>query len=371
MTRVPFLDLKAQIAPLRAEMLAAAARVLDSGMYALGPEVEAFEREFAALHGATHAVAVNSGTSALHLALQALEIGPGDEVIVPALTFVASAAAVRYVGARPLFVDVIEDTATIDPQAVQAAVTERTRAVMPVHLYGQCAAMQPLQQLCRQRGLHLIEDAAQAHLARQNGACAGTFGSAAAFSFYPGKNLGACGEGGLVFAGDEAAAQRMRVLRDWGQTRKYHHEFFGHNYRMDALQAALLQVKLPHLAEWTRARQRHAASYDRLLQGLPLQLPVRSPHNEHVYHLYTVRVPAQRDLVRARLAERGIDSGIHYPVPVHLQPAYSVPEFPRGAFPVAEKIAATTLSLPMYAELTQEQIERVATALSEVLDELD
>jgi dTDP-4-amino-4,6-dideoxygalactose transaminase len=370
-SRVPFLDLSAQIGPLRDEMLAATARVLDSGMFALGPEVEAFEREFASLHGARHAVAVNSGTSALHLALQALGIGPGAEVIVPALTFVATAAAVRYVGARPVFADVSEDTATLDPAAVEAAITEHTRAVMPVHLYGQCAPMEPLQKVCQREGLHLIEDAAQAHLARQNGRSAGTFAAAGAFSFYPGKNLGACGEGGLVFAAEEPVAQQMRVLRDWGQSRKYHHEYFGHNYRMDALQAALLRVKLPHLAAWTQARREHAACYDRYLDGLPVQRPVRAAHNEHVYHLYTVRVRSGRDRVRAQLAERGVDTGIHYPVPVHLQPAYRDPQFPPGTFPVAERIAATTLSLPMFAELTEEQIERVATALREVLHELD
>lgn len=370
MNGVPFLDLQAQMAPLREEMLQATARVFDSGRFALGPEVEAFEQEFAAMHRAGHAVAVNSGTSALHIALQALGVGPGDEVIVPALTFVASAAAIRYAGARPVYVDVRADTGTIDVHQVERAITDKTRGIMPVHLYGQCADMAPLVKIAERRALVLVEDAAQAHLATHGGSSPGSWGPAAAFSFYPGKNLGACGEGGLALTSRPDLAEKMRTLRDWGQSRKYHHDVFGHNYRMDALQAALLRVKLPHLPGWTRARQEHAKRYDALLAGLPLERPHTDPSNDHVFHLYTVRL-AHRDRVREKLSQRGIETGIHYPIPVHVQPAYRDAAFPPGSLPVAEHIAATTLSLPMYPELTEQQIERVATALREVMYELD
>ncbi len=366
MIRVPFLDMAAQIAPLRAAMLEATGRVLDSGCFCLGPEVEAFEQEFAALHDCRYGVGVNSGTSALHLALQACDVQAGDEVITTALTFVATSAAIRYAGARPVYADVDPDSATLDWRAVERRIGPRTKAILAVHLYGQPCALEPLAALAEKHGLTLLEDAAQAHLSRYRGRPVGSFGRAAAFSFYPGKNLGACGEGGIVVTSDSQLAERMRRLRDWGQTRKYQHDEFGYNYRMDALQGALLRVKLPHLPTWTAARRRLARRYDELLATLPLQVWRESEGCESAFHLYTVGVP-DRDEVRAQMRRRGIDCGVHYPVPVHLQPAYRDPDFPAGSLPVTEAICANTLSLPLYPELSEAQQEAVVAALRELL----
>lgn len=366
MNRVPFVDLQAQIRPLQPQLLAATERVLQSSQYCLGPEVEAFEAEFGAMHETLYAVGVSSGTAALHLALQAAGVGPGDEVVTSPLTFVATAAAIRYVGARPVYADVEEHTGTLCPSAVEAALSPRTRALLPVHLHGQPGRLSELREVARKHNLLLIEDACQAHLARHHGQPVGTFGLAAAFSFYPAKNLGACGEAGLLVTNEPDVAEQARELRDWGQSRKYQHDRFGHNYRMDALQAAFLRVKLPHLSAWTSARQRLAQRYDELLSELPLTLPGRTPENEPVFHLYAVRVE-NRDEVKEQLHARGVDCGIHYPVPVHMQPAYRDPAFPPGSFPVAEGIARTTLSLPLFPELTEGQQDRVAAALREVL----
>jgi dTDP-4-amino-4,6-dideoxygalactose transaminase len=363
---VPFLDLRAQAASLADELDLAVREVIRSGHYVLGEAVEAFEQSFATACGASHAVAVNTGTSALHLALLAAGIGPGDEVITVPMTFVATVAAILYAGATPRFVDIDPETGTLDPRALAAAVTPRTKAVMPVHLHGRLADMTAINTIAAQHGLTVIEDAAQAHLAHQDGRPAGSLGHVGCFSFYPGKNLGACGEGGALVTNDPLIARRARTLRDWGQEEKYVHVMKGFNFRMDAIQGAVLGVKLRHLEAWTAARRRIATSYDRQLGGLDLQLPARAAEGEHVHHVYAIRVD-KRDLVRQRLAETGITTGIHYPIPVHLQPAYADLGYGRGDFPQTEAFAATTLSLPIFAELTSSQVDQVCDSLGTIL----
>jgi dTDP-4-amino-4,6-dideoxygalactose transaminase len=359
---IPFLDLGAQHRALAPELEAAVARVLRSGQFVLGPEVEAFEAAFARYCGTRFAVAVNTGTSALHLALLAAGVGPGDEVITTPMTFVATVAAILYVGARPVLADIDPLTWTIDPARAAAAVTPRTKAILPVHLHGRMADMDPIMALADAHGLVVVEDAAQAHGAEYRGRRAGSLGDAGCFSFYPGKNLGACGEGGAVVTDDAGLAETIRTLRDWGQASKYHHVLKGFNHRMDGIQGALLGVKLPHLDAWTEARRRHAARYDALLAGSGVRIPAPCPDGRHVHHVYAVELP-DRDAVRRRLAEAGIATGAHYPVPVHLQPAYADLGYRRGDFPIAERFAERTLSLPMYPELSADQIARVAKVL--------
>jgi dTDP-4-amino-4,6-dideoxygalactose transaminase len=360
---IPFVDLRAQYQSIKAELDAAVAGVLESGQYVLGPEVAAFEREFAGTIGVKHAIAVNSGTSALHLALLTHGIGRGDEVVTVSMTFIATAAAIAYTGATPVFVDVDPVRYTMDPDKLEAALTSRTKAIMPVHLYGQMADMDPILAIARRRGIPVIEDAAQAHRATdEKGRYAGSLGAAAAFSFYPGKNLGACGEGGLLVTNDAGIDQQARVLRDWGQTRRYEHAVLGYNYRMDGVQGAILRVKLGHLEAWTTARRAHAARYDRLLSGSAISIPVAPSNAGHVYHIYAARTP-HRDQFRAHLEVAGVSTGIHYPVPVHLQPAFRDLGYTRGDFPVSERIGAEEVSLPMFAELTEQQIDTVVNAV--------
>ena len=359
---VPFVDLGAQYRSIKPEIDAAIARVLDSAQFVLGPEVEAFEREFAAFCGTAHGVAVNSGTSALHLALLAADIGPGDEVITVPFTFVASVAAIDYTGARPVFVDVDDRSLTMDPSAIEAAITPRTKAIIPVHLYGQTADMDPIREIASRHGLTVIEDAAQAHGATYKGRPAGSLGDLGCFSFYPSKNLGAYGEGGIVVTDRDDYAARIRLLRDWGQDSKYHHAVRGFNARMEGFQGAILRVKLRHLPAWTDARRQHAARYHALLADAGLRLPGEMPYATHVYHLYTVRSGGRDDL-RAALAADGIHSGLHYPIPVHLQSAYADLGYSRGDFPVSEQAADEVLSLPMFPEMTGEQIETVAASV--------
>ena len=325
-----------------------------------------FERDFAAYCGSRHAIAVNSGTSALHLALVSAGIGPGDEVITVPMTFVATVAAILYAGATPRFVDIDAATWTMDPAALEEAITPRTRAIMPVHLHGSVADMEPIVEIARARGLVLIEDAAQAHGAQYRGSRAGAIGDLGCFSFYPGKNLGACGEGGAVVTDRDDLAERIRMLRDWGQAERYRHVLPGYNYRMDAIQGAVLAVKLRYLERWTEARRDAAAAYQALLADLPVGRPAACDRNSHVWHVYAVRV-RERDRLRAQLAEAGVSTGIHYPVPVHLQPAYASLGYRRGDFPIAEQLAEQTLSLPMFPELTRAQIECVGAALSTLL----
>ena len=364
-TLVPFLDLKAQFRAIGPELPAAVSRVLESGSYVLGQSVEAFEQEFAAYCGTRHAVAVNSGTSALHLALLAAGIGAEDEVVTVPMTFVATVAAILYAGATPRFVDVEPDTLTMDAAALQGAITPRTKAIIPVHLHGRMAEMDRILEVARARGLIVIEDAAQAHGAEYGGRRAGSLGDLGCFSFYPGKNLGACGEGGAVVTDSADMAQKMRILRDWGQAERYHHVLRGFNYRMDSVQGAVLAVKLRHLDAWTEARRGLALHYDALLAGTAVERPAAAEGREHVWHVYAVRT-RERDRVRQRLGECGIATGIHYPIPVHMQPAYADLGYGPGSFPISESFAAETLSLPLFPELTRGQIELVCETLGEI-----
>jgi dTDP-4-amino-4,6-dideoxygalactose transaminase len=360
---IPFLDLAGQHAPLRPAIDAAVKRVLDSGQYILGPEVEAFEREFAACCGGGHGIAVNSGTSALHLALLGAGIGPGDEVITTPFTFVATASAICNAGARPVFVDIDPASFTIDPAQIAAAITPRTRAIIPVHLYGQPADMDPIVDIARRHGLTVIEDACQAHAAEYKGRPVGSLGDFACFSFYPGKNLGAFGEGGLVIARDGAAARIVRMLRDWGQERKYEHVMPGFNFRMDGLQGAILRVKLPHLDAWTESRREAARRYQDLLADKEVVVPREMSYARHVYHVYAVRT-ADRPGLQRRFDEAGVQTGIHYPTPVHMQPAYADLGYREGDFPHAEAAAREVLSLPMFPGLSAAQQQVVAGVLA-------
>ncbi len=360
---VPFVDLQAQLRHIHSDVDAALRRVLERADFILGPEVALFEEEFAAYCGTRHAVGVDSGTSALELILRGLGIGPGDEVITVANSFVATALAISYTGATPVLVDAAERTATMTADAVEAALTSRTRAIMPVHLYGQPADMDPILDVARRHDLAVVEDACQAHGARHRGRRVGSLGTAAAFSFYPSKNLGALGDGGMVVTSDEALASEIRRLRTYGQAAKNQSVTVGYNKRLDELQAAVLRVKLRHLDSWNAARVSHANGYDELLRGSePIRLPVVRPDADPVWHLYVVDVEG-RDAVRERLAQMGISTGIHYPIPIHRQPAYAELGYAPGSLPVSEARAATCLSLPMYAELSDAVIERVADAL--------
>jgi dTDP-4-amino-4,6-dideoxygalactose transaminase len=360
---IPFVNLKAEYRSIKPEIDAAVARVFETGQFVLGDEVAAFEREFAAACGAAHGVAVSSGTAALQLALIAAGVGAGDEVITVPFTFVATAASILYTGSRPVFVDVDPRSFTMDPARVEAAITPRTRAIMPVHLYGQPADMDPIRDIATRHGLMVIEDAAQAHAARYKGRPAGGLGDLACFSFYPSKNLGAYGEGGMVTTDRAEFADHLRLLRNWGERTKYEHVVAAFNARMQGLQGAILRVKLRHLERWTDSRRRHAARYNTLLKDSGLGLPEEMPYARHVYHLYTVRV-RDRAAVRASLDAAGIQTGLHYPVPVHLQPAYADLGYRAGQFPESERAAAEVLSLPMFPELTSDQIAIVGEALT-------
>ncbi len=367
---IPFLDLKAQAASLEAELMAAAKRVITSGQFVLGEEVIAFERELADWCGVRHSVGTSTGTSALHLALLAGGIGPGDEVITVPHTFVATTAAIRLCGATPVFVDVDPRSHTLDPARIDAALTAKTRAILPVHLYGQPADMDPIMAIATRHRLLVVEDACQAHGARYKGRPVGSIGHLAALSFYPGKNLGACGEAGAVLTNDTAFCERVKILRDWGQDRRYHHLVEGFNYRMDSIQAAFLRVKLPYLEAWTSARRRNAERYRELLTGADLGLPQEMPYSKHVYHLYAI-ASRHRDALQTALTSRGIGTGLHYPTPVHLQPCFSYLGYREGMFPNAERAAREELSLPMFAELTEVQLMEVAKVVREEARKLE
>jgi dTDP-4-amino-4,6-dideoxygalactose transaminase len=367
---IPLLDLQAQYRSIKSEIDAAVAAVLESGRFVLGEHVAQFERDFATFCQTTEAVAVNSGTSALHLALLATGIGPGDEVITVPFTFIATISAILYTGARPILVDIEPDTYCIDVAGIERVITPRTKAIMPVHLYGHPANMDALMALARKHDLLVIEDAAQAHGAEFHDRRVGGIGHIGCFSFYPGKNLGGYGEGGALVTSNADYAAKARLLRNWGDAGKYQHIVQGYNYRMDALQGAILAVKLRHLPRWTESRRALAASYSRLLRGIfgghlkdtGIQLPVERPACRHVYQLYTIRVP-ERDKLRSALEAEGIQSGVHYPVPAHLQPAFSVLGYKVGDFPVSEQAAQEVLSIPLYPEMTQQQLATVATAI--------
>ena len=362
--RILFNDLRPQYAAIRQEIDAVIAGVVQRGWFVLGPEVEAFEAEFAAYCGAQYAVGVGSGTEALHLALWAADLKPGDEVITVAHTAVPTINAISLTGARPVFVDVDPTTYTMDADSSAAAVTSRTRALLPVHLYGHPADMGPLQELAQTYRLWLIEDAAQAHGAEYCGARTGQLGHLAAFSFYPTKNLGAYGDGGMVVTDAPALAERIRLLRNYGQTDRYHHQIEGLNSRLDEIQAAILRVKLRYLETWTAARRERAARYAAALPDV--RTPGEATWARHVYHLYAVHVP-RRDEVQQALLAAGIGTLVHYPVPAHLQPAYAYLGVGRGSLPVTERLASEELSLPLYPELPLEQVDEVAATLRRVL----
>lgn len=362
---IPFVDLKTPHRELRDEILGAWKRLLEDAAFVGGPEVERFESELAAHTGTAHAVGMASGTDALRLALIGMGLSAGDEVITVPHTFIASTEAISQAGGRPVFVDVDPVTATLDPTRVEAAITPRTRFLMPVHLYGQTADMGPLQEIARRHDLQILEDACQAHGAEYRGVRAGRLGRAAAFSFYPGKNLGACGEGGAVTTDDETLAARMRMLRDHGQAQKYRHEFEGWNGRLHSIQAAALRIKLRHLDAWNEARRSRARRYARGLAGSGVDVPLEAPGRKHVWHLYVVR-HAERDRLQAALGDGGIGTGLHYPVPLHLQKAYAGLGLGQGAFPESERWASQCLSLPLFPDMTDDQVDRVCEAVRAV-----
>ncbi len=369
---VPLLDLTAQWRPLRDEILAAITRVCDSQRFILGAEVDSLERELAALLRAPHAVGVSSGTDALVCALMALDIGPGDEVITSTYSFFATAGSIVRLGATPVLVDIDPATFNIDVDAVGAAVTPRTKAIMPVHLFGQCADMDPLIETATRAGVPIVEDAAQAIGSTYKGRQAGTLGPLACFSFFPSKNLGAFGDAGLITAADDRVAERVRLLRNHGAERQYFHRLVGGNFRLDALQAAVLRVKAPHLESWTAGRRRNAARYRGLFDAAGLldrvTLPVESPDGLHIYNQFVIRVPS-RDRVKARLADAGIGSAIYYPVPFHLQECFAGLGYREGAFPHAEAAARESLALPIFPELSDAQQAHVVDTIRRVLSE--
>jgi len=366
--KVPYLDLKAQYESIRGEIGDAIQQVLDRTAFAGGPFVAQFEKEFAAFCGTRFSAGVGSGTDALWMALLALGVGPGDEVVTVPDTFIATAEAISWCGAKPVFVDVDPITYNMDPSKVEAAITPKTRAIIPVHLFGQMANMDPILAIARKRRLFVVEDASQAHGAEYKGKKAGSIGDAGCFSFYPGKNLGAYGEAGAVVTSNEELDRKIRMLRDHGQAKKYYHSLIGWNARMDGIQGAVLSVKLKHLDAWTEERRRNAKRYDELLRNVPgITVPVEAPYAKHVYHIYAIRV-AERDRLIASLAEKDIHCGIHYPIPLHLLDAYKSLNLGKGFFPVAERSAAEFVSLPMYPELTPAQIYRVAGEIATLLE---
>jgi len=362
METVPYLDLRAQYRPLRSEVLSAFEEICESTSFAQGRAASEFEGKFAAYCGVDHCVTLNSGTSALHLALRCLDVGPGDEVVTVSMTFIATAWAISYVGATPVFVDINPVRRTLDPDRLEAAITSRTKAIIPVHLYGMPAEMDRIMAIAERHGLPVIEDAAQAHGAKYRGKRVGQFGQIACFSFYPSKNLGAYGEGGALITNDASIAQRARSLRDHAQSQKYLHDEIGYNYRMDSFQGAVLAIKLKHLDEWNKARIDCARQYTELLKASSYRLPADISDSECVWHCYVIETP-ERDRVRAALEDVGIQSAVHYPVPIHLQKAYAYLNYRTGDLPVTEALCERCLSLPIYPELSKENISRVASVL--------
>jgi len=356
---IPLLDLGAQYRELKSDIDAAIARVLESSQFVLGKEVAAFEEEFAAYCGVQHAIGVSSGTAALHLALLAAGIGAGDEVITVPFTFFATAATIGYVGATPVYVDIDPRTFNMDVRQIEAAITERSRAILPVHLYGQPADMDPILDIARRHKLLVIEDVAQAHGAEYHGRRTGAMGDIGCFSFYPTKNLGAAGEGGMVTTNNPEYARTLRLLRSWGEERRYYPIMKGYNYRLQAIQAAILRVKLTKLDSWIEIRRGHAAAYDRLLEEAGVTRPGSLPDVRHIYCLYTIQ-SSERDLLQQQLEAAGIQTAVHYPYPLHLMPAYSDERYKAGDFPASEACARSVLSIPVYEHLTAAQVEQVA-----------
>lgn len=364
---VPLIDLKSQHRSIASEIEAAIKNVCDNTAFILSDEMQAFESEFAAFCGAKHGVGVANGTEALFLALLALGIGQGDEVIVPANTFIATAAAVSHTGATPVFVDCDPETYCIDPARIAAAVTSRTKAIMPVHLYGHPADMDEIVAIARANGLKIVEDCAQGHGTEYKGRHVGSIGDAAGFSFYPSKTLGAYGDAGMVVTSDDALCEKLKLLRDNGRTTWYEHSLIGYNSRLDGIQAAVLRIKLKHLAKWVEARRAHARQYCELLGDVEgLVLPVEKPHAKHSYYVYVVRMQ-NRESAMAEMKEKGCGCGIHYPVPLHLQPAYSCLNGREGDNPVSERYAKEIVSIPMYPELTEAQVAEAADIIRGVV----
>ena len=362
MDRVRYLDLQAQYDSIRTEVLSALEEICESSRFAQGPATSNFEAQFGSYCGVDHCVSVNSGTSALHLALRCLNVGPGDEVVTVAMTFIATAWAISYIGAKPVFVDIHPVRRTMDPDQLEAAITPHTKAIIPVHLYGMPAEMDRIMAIAERHGLPVIEDAAQAHGAKYRGKRVGQFGRIACFSFYPSKNLGAYGEGGALITNDASIAHRARSLRDHAQSQKYFHDEIGYNYRMDSFQAAVLSIKLKHLDVWNAARVERARSYRKLLEGSSYKMPANVSDSECVWHCYVIET-AERDRVRSALQDAGIQTAVHYPLPVHLQKAYAHLGYGPGDLPVTEALCEHCLSLPIYPELSKEKISRVTSIL--------
>lgn len=365
---VPYLDLKYQNNPLKKEILEALDKIIDEGNFILGPEVEAFEKEFAQFCQTQYAVALDSGTSAMHLTLAVLDLKPDDEVITTPFTFAATAWAISYTGAKPVFVDINESTFTLDPQKIEAAITPKTKAIMPVHMYGHPCDMDPIVDLCNNYKLHLVEDAAQAHGALYKNRPIGSFGKATGYSFYPTKNLGACGEGGALTTNEKSIYERARSIRNHGSTRKYYHDEIGHNYRMHAFQGAILRIKLRKLKEWTEDRLKTVNYYHQLLSSNSLTpyitLPQQAPWAKSTYHLYTLKTP-HRDQLAHHLQKHNIGFSNHYPLPLHLQPCYHYLNYQPGDLPIAERIAKEVINLPLYPGIPKNQVETVAETIED------
>jgi dTDP-4-amino-4,6-dideoxygalactose transaminase len=365
--QVPFLDLKAQALKVGAEIKEVIDEIIDNATYILGPAVDRFEKEFATYCEVKYAVCCNSGTSALHLALRALNIGPGDEIITVSHTFIATSWAISYCGAKPVFIDIDPATRAIDSSQIEQKITPRTKAIIPVHIYGHPADMDPIISIADRYGLFVVEDAAQAHGARYKGKRIGSFGTSGCFSFYPGKNIGAYGEGGAVVTNDKPLAEMIRILRNHGQAERFFHETIGYNYRMDGIQGAVLGIKLKYLDQWNAKRRELAALYHELLSDVDsIILPVAAEWAEPVFHLYVIQDPDRDDLARL-LAEKGISTGLHYPIPIHLQKAYTHLNMPRGSLPVTEQVASTCLSLPIFPEMTSEMVYQVCEAVKSIV----
>lgn len=362
--KVNFVDLKKQYLSIKTEIDKAIQKVIDTSAFILGDEVSEFEKEFAAFCGVKYAVGLDSGISALELGIRALGIGPGDEVITPANSFIASSSAISFSGAKPVLVDCLPDTYNIDPRLIEKAITKRTKAIMPVHLYGQPAEMDFILKIARKYRLYVVEDACQAHGALYHGKKTGSFGDLTAFSFYPGKNLGAYGDAGALVTNKKKIAQKVSMMRNYGQKKKYDHQFLAWNRRLDNLQAAILRVKLRHLDLWNKKRLENAELYDKLLSHLPIVVPYILPKVRHVFHLYVIQTERRNELQKF-LNEKGISTGIHYPLPIHLQKAYKSLDYKRGEFPVTEKLSRKILSLPMYPELSRVEIEYVVEQIQE------